>query len=141
MPFEHREHTSETWIVATGMTLEEAFSDGGKALFDVMVPIKQIEQITEFEIVVSSDSLEQLFFEWLNKLILVKDVESLLFSEFKIESIEFNALQYELKARAFGEEYDSEKHEASVDVKATTFSELVCKKTDIGYEVGCVLDI
>ena len=88
-----------------------------------------------------SANLEKLFFEWLNKLILIKDIEGLLFSKFEMTPIAITGSEYQLKAMAFGELYDPNKHEASVDVKAATFSELVCQETEMGFEVGCVLDI
>jgi len=141
MSFEYREHTGESWIVATGDTLEAAFGEGARALFNIMVPLDQIAQSESRSVECEAESLDRLFFEWLNELILLKDVDGLIFSSFYIKSIHQEASRWVLNGTALGEVYNSDKHESHVDVKAATFSELKCDETADGYEVGCVLDI
>jgi SHS2 domain-containing protein len=141
MPFEYKDHVGETWLSASGKTLEEAFSEGAKALFNVMVPIEQIEPREEVEISCEAEALDMLFFEWLNRLIVTKEIQGLLFSRFEISSIKRPKAKYKLNAKIWGEPFDTTKHESHVDVKAATFSELKCEKTEDGYLVECVIDI
>ncbi|MBI1730011.1 archease [Candidatus Acetothermia bacterium] len=141
MPFEYKDHTGETWLSATGESLEEAFSEGAKALFNIMVPIEQIEPCEEVDVSCSAGELDMLFFEWLNRLIVIKEIQGLIFSRFEIFLIKKQKREYQLNAKIWGEAFDSSKHESEVDVKAATFSELKCEKTTDGYLVECVIDI
>ena len=141
MSFEYREHVGESWIVAEAANLDESFQEGAKALFNLMVPLEQIKQIADQKVHCEAESLDMLFFEWLNQLILIKDVDGMIFSNFEVGIHKTDDLKYILNATAMGEFFDSSKHEGQVDVKAATYSELECVKTSEGYRVGCVLDI
>jgi SHS2 domain-containing protein len=141
MPYEYRDHTGEAWLVATGNTLEEAFADGAKALFNLMVDIENVEPRAAVEITVRAEALDMLFFEWLNALIVEKDARGLVFSKFELEPIRRLDGEYELKANAWGELYDVEKHSSKVDVKAATYSGLKCEETPEGWRAECVVDV
>ena len=141
MPYEYKEHTGEAWLVATGKTLEEAFVEGAKALFDLMVDLPNVEPREAVEVAVRAEALDKLFFEWLNALIIQKDSSGLVFSRFELEPIRRLNGTYELKAKAWGEPYDSEKHSSKVDVKAATYAGLKCEQTPEGWRVECVVDI
>lgn len=141
MPFEYREHTGEAWIVGTGKTLEEAFAEGAKGLFNLMVDISKVKPRQPVEVEVRADDIEKLFVEWLNALIVHKDSQGLVFSSFEVEPIRKINEVYELEAKAWGEPFNSAKHESKVDVKAATYAELKCERTPEGYRVGCVVDI
>ncbi len=140
MPYEYRDHTGEAWLVAWGATREEAFAEGAKALFDLMVDVQSVEPREAVEIALQAESLDKLFFEWLNALIVHKDARGLVFSKFDV-SIQRNNGVYELKAKAWGEPLDVEKHGSKVDVKAATYSGLKCEETPEGWRVECVVDI
>lgn len=141
MPYEYRDHTGEAWLVATGNTLEEAFAEGAKALFDLMVDVESVEPREAVEISLKAEAPDKLFFEWLNALIVEKDARGLVFSNFELEPIRKRDGGYELKAKAWGEPYDVEKHSSKVDVKAATYSGLKCEETPEGWCAECVVDI
>jgi len=141
MPFQYREHTGEAWLVGLGSTLEEAFAEGAKALFHLMVDLDQIEPRESLQIRCAEQNLETLFVAWLNALIVHKDAVGMIFSRFDIEPVRRTAQGYELRARAWGEPFNSQKHESKVDVKAATYAGLLCEKTSEGYRVECVVDI
>ena len=141
MPFEYREHTGEAWLVGMGETLEEAFAEGAKALFHLMVNLAQIEPRGALEIRCEAENLETLFVEWLNALIVQKDAQGMVFSQFEIDPIRKEFTSYELRAKAWGEPFDAAKHEGLVDVKAATYAGLLCEKTTRGYRVECVVDL
>ncbi len=141
MPYEYRDHTGEAWLVATGKTLEEAFAEGAKALFDLMVDLERVEPHEAVKVTVRAEALDKLFFEWLNALIIQKDVRGLVFSEFELEPIRKLKGDYELKAQAWGEPYAPEKHNSKVDVKAATYAGLKCEQLPEGWRLECVVDV
>lgn len=142
MPFEYKDHTGEAWLVGIGKTLEEAFAEGARALFQLMVEIDRVEPTVSTAIDARSDRLDTLFVAWLNKLIVRKDVEGLVYARFDpIRMEQPHPDEYRLHATAWGEPLDADRHDPKVDVKAATYSELCCKRTERGYEVECVVDL
>lgn len=141
MPYEYRDHTGEAWLVAWGTTLEEAFIEGAKALFDLMVDVENVEPRQAVEISLTAEALDKLFFEWLNALIVQKDTKGLVFSRFELDPIQRGEGVYRLRAKAWGEPYDVGKHSSKVDVKAATYSGLKCEETPEGWRTECVVDI
>ena len=142
MPFEYKDHPGEAWLVGVGDTLEAAFAEGAKALFQLMVEIDRVEPTVSTEIEVRSDRLDTLFVGWLNALIVRKDVDGLVYARFDpldIRGIESDELR--LTATAWGEPLDVDRHDPKVDVKAATYSELRCERTERGYEAECVVDL
>ncbi|MFB6286855.1 MAG: archease [Candidatus Bipolaricaulia bacterium] len=142
MPFEYKEHTGEAWLVGIGETLEEAFAEGAKALFQLMVDVERVQSSESTRIDVRSDRLDTLFVAWLNALIVRKDVDGLVYGEFEsLDVQQTNPDDYRLTAIAWGEPLDPGRHDPKVDVKAATYSELRCEQTERGSEVECVVDL
>jgi len=74
--------------------------------------------------------IEQLLVDWLSELVYIHDVEHLVFGEFDVEINE-----KELRAKAYGEEYDISKHGYGMEIKAVTYHMLEVKKDKKGYVV------
>ena len=142
MPFEYKDHPGEAWLVGIGDTLAEAFAEGAKALFQLMVEVERIDSQISTEIDVQSDRLDTLYVAWLNALIVRKDADGLVYGRFDpLEIHEIDGDEYRLTATAWGEPLDPERHDPKVDVKAATYSELRCERTKRGYEAECVVDL
>lgn len=108
-------------IEAYGSSLEEAFQNAALAMFEVMTDTSRVEPLMEEVVEVEGIDLESLLYNWLESLLVMFDVNSRLYSKFKIENIHQTAEGYRLKARVWGEDYDSNKHEQKVGVKAVTY--------------------
>ena len=133
--YDYFEHQADVGIIGIGNTLEEAFVEGAKAMFQVMCEIKDVEAKEEVKIEVDASDQETLFVEWLNALLAQKDIKDMLFSDFDVK-IEGNTL----KGVARGETMDLDKHEVKTEVKAATYSQLKIVK-DKDYKVQCVVDV
>lgn len=134
--FETFEHKADMGIRGYGQTAEEAFENGAKALFSVMVDVESIEGKERRDIHCSADDLEILFVEWLNVLLSVADSEGLVFSRFEVKIDGGN-----LTGWAMGEELRYEKHKPVVEVKAATYHMLRVEKVKDGYVAQCVVDV
>lgn len=139
--YEQFEHQADVGIRGYGKTLKEAFENGAKAMFSVMVNLEKVEQKKEREIKCEAANLEELFVEWLNKLLAEAGIENLIFSDFKIKEIKKMNSNYKLLALARGEELNLEKHQPKVEVKAATFSQLKVEKKENQYLVQTVVDV
>jgi SHS2 domain-containing protein len=139
--YEQFEHQADVGIRGRGRTIEEAFENGAKAMFNVMVNLEKVEPKKEIKIECEAPNLEELFVEWLNKLLSEAGIENLVFSDFKINEIKRIDSGYKLFGLAKGEELNSERHEPKVEVKAATYSQLKIEKRGNEYIAQTIIDV
>lgn len=133
--FEVIEHTADVGIKAYGKTLAKAFENAALGMFKIISDSK-INEIGEYRIKLSSESIEQLLVDFLSELIYTHQVQNLVFNRCKVEIDEKNCF---LVASAYGEKFDRKKHEI-MEIKAVTYHMLEVKKNDI-YNVQVLFDI
>jgi SHS2 domain-containing protein len=114
------------------------FSVCAGALTDVMVDRKTLRSGTKKKIEVRTDSLDGLLYDFLTQLIIMKDVDSLLFKTFKVE---VSRDQKSLTALLSGEPIDRERNSLRNDVKAVTMHMFGVEKKDGRWTATVVLDI
>jgi SHS2 domain-containing protein len=142
MPYEFLEHEADIGIRAWDKTLEKAFAQGGKALFDIMVDIKKVKKVSSVDISCEAHDIPTLFVEWLNKLLTEADIKKMVFKDFKIKSIEpFGYDVYRLKGTASGEKLDPERHVIKTEAKAATYFGLKYEFKDGSHYLQCVVDV
>jgi SHS2 domain-containing protein len=129
-------HGADIGIKGIGKTLEEAFAEGARAMFDAMVDVKKVKPQKEVKIKAEAANQEELFVEFLNKLLAEADLGNLVFSKFKVV-IRNN----EILASAWGEELDQEKHNIKTEVKAATYSMLKIGRENNNYFTQCIIDV
>ncbi|MEM0023126.1 MAG: archease [Thermofilaceae archaeon] len=120
--FAHLPHTADVLIEAWGSTLEEAFEYAALGVLEVMTDTSKVQPKVEVTIIARGIDLEALLYDWIEQLIVVFDTRHLLLSQFKV--LEISRDQdgvFHLCARAWGEEYDPERHESRTLVKAMTY--------------------
>ena len=91
---------------------------------------------------IRSPTVDRLLYDFLTELIVIKDVDSLLFKDFKVSIA--SGLEHRLSCEMRGEEIDRERHGLRNDVKAVTMHMFGVKKAGGGaggWEVTVVLDI
>ncbi|MFH1662908.1 MAG: archease [Chloroflexota bacterium] len=129
------EHTADIGLIAYGNTLAEAFGNAAYGMFSIIADLNRVREteIRRFE--VSSDDLEGLLFEWLNRLLYYLDVDMLLFKNFKVSILPENRL----KAICYGEKYDPLRHHLKTGVKSATYHML--KVDSEKNEVQVIFDV
>ena len=138
--FELFEHQADVGIRGIGSSLKEAFEETGKALFSVMTDLKKVEGLKKVQFSAVGIDRENLFINYLNELIYLKDAKGMLFSSFKITELEKKGSSWYLKGGAFGEKI-SKKFPLKTDVKAASYSLLKIGKKDNKFIAQCVVDI
>jgi SHS2 domain-containing protein len=129
--WEHYEHTADIGVRGYGSTLEEAFEAVALGLFDVMVDVRKVEPKECREVEVEEEDLEALLYSFLEELLVLHDMEGLVFGDVKVQ-IEKTENSYKLKAKACGEVLDPEKHEPKEEVKAITYHDMRIEKLPDG---------
>ncbi len=136
MAYEQFEHTADIGVKATGDSLEEAFAEVGKGMFNVMTDIDNVEPLGEYRIELKAHDYEELVVDFLSELIYLFEVESLLFSDFDVTITSNDEKELVVKAR--GEKIDSEKHELLTAVKAVSYHDI---KVDLDGEIRVIFDV
>ena len=121
MQYKFFEHTADTIFEGYGDTFEEAFASAAMALQEVMTDTSKVEARTSKGIEAEAKDMKALLYDFLEKFIVMKDAENLIFSKINVTKIEETGKGFRLEATASGEEYDPEKHEDKTHVKAVTY--------------------
>jgi len=135
--FEILDHTADTGILAHGADLKQVFANAALALTSLIVDLDQIETEAQRGIEISAEDEEILLVEWLNEIIYIFDVESMVFNRFDIEDLTLN----HVRATCHGETIRAGKHVVKTGVKAATYHMLNIGKSSRGYEARVILDI
>jgi SHS2 domain-containing protein len=139
--FEFLEHTADAYIAAYGKSLAEAFENAALAMYETMTETKGVKEIEENSLEVVAKDEQDLLFSWLEALLLKFEVESMLYSRFKVSPIEKTPEGYVLKAKMWGEPFNRERHESKTDVKAVTYHRMEMIKDHSKVTVKFILDI
>jgi SHS2 domain-containing protein len=129
-------------FVARGDSLPSLFESAARALTEVMVDRKTVVVRLERRITLSSPTVDRLLYDFLTELIVIKDVDSLLFKDFKVSIVSGKAMGLTCEMR--GDEIDRERHALRNDVKAVTMHMFGVKKAagkGGRWEATVVLDI
>ncbi len=129
------EHTADTGLIAYGNSLAEAFGNAAYGMFSIIAELNRVRETETRRFEVSSNDLEGLLFEWLNRLLYYFDVDMLLFKRFELSILPENRL----KAICYGEKYDPLRHRLKTGVKSATYHML--KVDDIKNEVRIIFDV
>ncbi|MEJ2272881.1 MAG: archease [Candidatus Bathyarchaeota archaeon] len=139
--FRFLEHTADAFIEAYGANLEEAFESAGAAMTDVMTELEKVEPKDESKFRVEGKDEPALLYNWLEELLLEYELKGKLYSRFKISKIEKTNEGFKLHAKAWGEDYSSEKHPSKVGIKAATYHQMKIIKKPKLVTVRFILDI
>ena len=139
--FEFLEHTADILIAAHGQTLEEAFENAALAMFEVMTDTTKINPTQEEIVEVEAEDEYALLYSWLEALLVKFEVNGMLYSKFKIASLQDAPDGFKLKAQVWGEKFNAEKHPQKVAVKAVTYHRMEIIKQHEKVTVEFILDI
>jgi SHS2 domain-containing protein len=128
-------------FVARGDSLPALFESAARALTEVMVDRRTLVGRVERTIELTSPTVDRLLYDLLTELIVIKDVDSLLFKDFKVFVLPGKERRLTCKMR--GEVIDRGRHALRNDVKAVTMHMFGVSKQagERGWEATVVLDI
>jgi SHS2 domain-containing protein len=95
----------------------------------------------EDRVEVEAEDEQALLYSWLEALLVKFDIKGILYSKFKIESLNMLAKGFALKAKIWGESFDPEKHLQKVGVKAITYHRMEIIKKPSKVTLKFILDI
>lgn len=132
----HFSHDADIGVVGVGATKAEAFRQAALALTAVVTDPTAVEPLQPVRIFCQAQSDELLLVEWLNALVYEMAVRRMLFADFAVE-----IAAGELRATAYGEPVDIERHEPAVEIKGATLTALQVTEGADGWRAQCVVDV
>jgi SHS2 domain-containing protein len=139
--FKFLEHTADAYVEAYGKSLEEAFENAAMASLDVMTEPEKVEVKIEDVLEVEAPDEYALLYSWLEEILVKFELTGKLYSRFKISSIEKTPVGWKLKAKAWGELYDPEKHPSKIGIKSITYHQMEIVKKTKSVIVRFILDV
>jgi SHS2 domain-containing protein len=122
---EYLDHMTDAYLRIRGQTMNEAFEYSAMGLVNIMYDIENIEKKQQITIFAEGDELENLLFDWLDKILLMMLIDKVIFSKFKIEiTFDESSNKYLLTGYGEGELVDLSKHELKVEIKGITYHEM-----------------
>lgn len=129
--------SGDAGIRAYGNTLEDLFINAAMGMYSLITDIGGIEEKRDLFIEVKGHSLEGLLVSWLNELIFNFDTYG-----FTGKTVEITALHdNRLAAKLSGEDFDPERHERRLLIKAATYHQLSIEKKDSQWTANVIFDI
>ena len=130
--FRYLDHMTDALIEAYGSTLDEAFENSAYGLVNTMFDLSNVSADLEVKIEANGYDLHSLFYDWLEKVMLVVLTENVILSNFKVKISHINNMDYSdaylLYSKARGERLDLNKHDFKVEVKAVTYHQMQIKQ-------------
>jgi SHS2 domain-containing protein len=140
-------------LKAYGKSKNEVFVNAAVGMYSLITNLDSIKEKKSIDISVESHSLDGLLVSWLNELIFHFDAYG--FIGRKIGVTEFTPSlilpprgggpggggAYKLKATISGEDFDPERHEGRLLIKAATYHKIRVEKTNDAWEANVIFDI
>jgi SHS2 domain-containing protein len=123
--FEFLEHTADVYVRAYGTSMQQAYENSALAMFETMTDSGKIKQTTEETLEAEAEDQYGLLYNWLEALLVKFETEGMLYSRFEIFEWKESAENFKIKARVWGEKFDSKRHPQKVAVKAVTYHRMV----------------
>jgi SHS2 domain-containing protein len=135
--WEHFAHGADIGVRGIGATRAEAFEQAALALTAVVTDPARVVPQVGVDLHCEAPDLEMLFADWLNAVVYAMATRDLLFGRYEVH-LDGNAL----RAKAWGERVDRQRHQPAVEIKGATYTALsVAQERGGAWIAQCVVDV
>lgn len=134
--WEHFAHDADMGVRGLGATEAEAFEQAALAMTAMITDPAAVSPREAVEIACEAPDRELLLVDWLNAVIYEMAVRGMLFSKF---SVRIDGAS--LRATAWGEPVDRERHHPAVEIKGATYTALRVAQEPDGWIAQTVVDV
>lgn len=135
--FEIIDVSGDIGIRVYGKNLEEVFINSALGMYNLITDIEKVKKEKTIDISLENHSFESLLVLWLNELVFQFDTYGFIGKEIIIKKINNNTVD----AVVSGEEFDPEKHERKLLIKAATYHKLKIEKNNDEWQAEIIFDI
>lgn len=129
--------SGDVGIKAFGKSIDEAFINAAIGMYSLITNLDSIKEKKTINVSVGSPSDDGLLVSWLNELIFNFDAYGFIGKKIEIKQFSDNRMV----ATVTGEEFDPERHEGKLLIKAATYHKLRIEKIDDMWEIDVIFDI
>ena len=129
-------HGADVGVRGTGHSKTQAFEQAAVALTAVITDPITVAAKECVELSCEAPDDELLLVGWLNALVYEMATRKMLFRRFQVR-IEGTTL----RAKAWGEDMNANKHELAIEIKGATCTELLVRQDQNGWLAQCVVDV
>lgn len=134
--YEQIDISGDAGLRVRGENLEALFENAAEGMFTLITDIQQIPETKQTAFTLKADSNEDALVQWLNELVFLYDTYGFIGKMYKI------TLQADtLKAEVSGGQFDPDRHESRLLIKAATYHNLSLTKTNSHWEATVIFDI
>ncbi|MCF8111341.1 MAG: archease [Desulfobacteraceae bacterium] len=137
MPYEVIDHTADTGIRVRAESLHDLFTEAARAMFEMITDTKKLEIGKTREVHASGADRADLLVNWLRELLLIWNLEQYLVKS--VDILEMSGTK--LKARAFTQLFDPDRHPVYTDIKAVTYHCAQVAEKNGGWEATVIFDV
>jgi len=141
VPYEQVDIAGDAGLRIRGRNLEELLKNAAKGLFDMITDIDRIEVEEDRQLTIEAENMEDLLIRWLNDLIFTFDSEGFIAKECDLNINQTTNRGLRLRAFLHGENFDPDRHESRLLIKAATYHNLSITKRDDLWEAIVIFDI
>ncbi|CAM1318696.1 ZBTB8OS (predicted) [Pycnogonum litorale] len=138
--YEYLDHTADVQIHSWGDDLKEAFEQAAVAMFAYMTEIEYVQIQSSENIEAEGHDMLSLLFHFLDEFLFVFSAEPYLIGR-TVKITEFDKENFKIKATAYGEQFNLEKHPQGTEVKAITYSNMQVHDKEGQHEIFVIIDI
>ena len=135
--YEQFPHTADIGVHVYGGSLKELFENAAFSMFDIIADLEGLKESISVDVKLEAPNGEELLVAWLDELLYNFYTKSIIFSRFEIEELSDTSI----KAKVHGRPVGANRNRLKTEIKAITYSGLVIKKTETGYQVDIIFDV
>ncbi|MEO0076522.1 MAG: archease [candidate division WOR-3 bacterium] len=137
MRYQYIDHTSDLGVEIYGRDLKELFANAMFAIFDNITDLSKIEIKQTTVIKLASQSIEDLFMDWLRELVFLFATNGFIGKDIE----ELNITDNNLVAKVAGEKFDHQRHIIKIEIKTPTYHMFRIEKLGDGYKATVIFDV
>jgi SHS2 domain-containing protein len=135
--YEYLDISGDAGIRATGESLEEVFINAALGMYGLVTDLDSVREERTIRAAVRSHSMEGLLVGWLNELIFQLDTHGFIGRKVNILKMGEESVSAEIS----GEDFDPERHERRLLLKAATYHDLKIEQAGGNWTAEVIFDI
>ncbi len=135
--FEVIDISGDAGVRAYGETLPDLFVNAAMGMYSLITDPEAVREERHIALDIESHSLEGLLVSWLNELIFHFDAYGFVGKTIRVAAFHDNAIS----ARVSGEDFDPERHERRLLIKAATYHQLSIEEKEGQWVTNIIFDI
>lgn len=139
--FRELDHVTDALVEAWATTFEDALVQTALGLLDTMVDTRKVRPVLEEIIVVEGHDELELVYNWLERLLLLFEIDQKVFTSFQVGPVESTTGVLRLRAIGRGEKYDRTVHGGKVEVKGITYHLMEVRREPGLVKIRFLLDL